>query len=233
MNGVGRIDGYMEMNKQMQQTEPSHTKNDSATQEIQTKLQGARQELKDLSYDNSLSSEEKAKKQKEIRKEISDLNRELRQRQLELQKEQRDKMKETEKEDKKEKNKIDDDQTRTGLSNVRVKTMLSADVDMEQVEAESRVVRDVSHQIDVLDTEIMLDITRNQNVEYKEKQKAELEDIVLGTNTSKTDILGKINGDIGKLVLEEQDDRDKVGEKLKEIQKQQEEQRNRIRIIID
>lgn len=67
---------------------------DSYSREIQRRIADAQKRLKELSSDESMTSEEKMKKRQEIQQEINDLNLQLRQHQMEQRREKQQEMKE-------------------------------------------------------------------------------------------------------------------------------------------
>lgn len=217
------VSGIGNAERQMQSAEMSQNQlNDSVTKDIQTKIQSEEQKLKDLSYDEMMSAEEKSKKRQEIRKEISDLNRELRQRQMELQQEKQQKAKEMEqeakaapKEDALKKSGIDEkereeEKEKTATEAAHISTVLGAKNNIERVETQTNAVKSVEHQIDVLDGEIHQDKMRGQDVENKKEQKRELENILIGSQ---------------KNIIQVEQNQGKA--------KEQQEEQQRIRVVID
>lgn len=249
MMEVNSISNMDNSSRQMQSVGQSQKQeNDSVTKDIQTKLQGEERKLKDLSYDNMMSAEEKSKKRQEIRKEISALNRELRQRQMELQREKQQKAQENsekttaeqvkEEDTRQQKNAEKESETEKevpeekGLSASRVTRMLSAEADMERAGVQSKVTKSIGHQVRVLEAEIGQDKMRGQDVEEKEKQKEKLENIVIKSNSSRADILNEVNKELEVLTEEElKGDRGNV-RKTANAQNGQGEEQKRIRISI-
>ena len=137
---------------------------DSITKSLQKQINDAQQQLRSLSENNTMSSEEKMKKRQEIQKQINDLNNQLRQHQMELKKEEREKKQE---ENKINKQNSSDVPNKNGMSQSNMESLITADSAMNQAKESGKVVTKLKGKEGVLESEIKLDESRGVNVDAK------------------------------------------------------------------
>ena len=163
INGANTQIGQMGMNQAM----------DPYSRNIQKQIVDAQKQLQELSSNEDMTLEEKSKKRQEIQQQISDLNMQLRQHQIEQRKEKQqaksssfdDMLGGTSKAGSKS----------TGLSHASMTAMISADNSIKQAKVEGSVAMGMNGKAGVLEAEIMLDKSRGNDTQAKEKQLAEVE----------------------------------------------------------
>ncbi|MBD5543677.1 MAG: hypothetical protein HDR01_05410 [Lachnospiraceae bacterium] len=168
INGVNTQAGQMGMS----QTTDSYSRN------IQNQIATAQEQLQELSSNENMTLEEKAKKRQEIQKQISDLNVQLRQHQIEQRRKKQQ-----------EKNSSSDDMLggtgnaggakagsqSTGLSQASMTAIISADNSMKQARIQGNVATRMEGRAGVLKSEIKQDAGNGASVERKEGELADIE----------------------------------------------------------
>ena len=151
--------------------------NDSVSKNIQNQIANAQKTLQELSANKDMSVEEKMKKRQEIQQQITELNQQLRQHQIEQRKEQQ--AKKSSMEDMlggSRKTASKSGKQGTGLSQVSMKVMISADSAMAQAKVQGSVANKMDGRAGVLEAEIKLDMARGDDVTKKKEELAELQE---------------------------------------------------------
>ena len=165
-------------------------KMDSESKEFQNQIASAQKQLKELTTNNELSAEEKAKKRQEIQKQITELNNQLRQHQMELRREQQEKKENKENMSLEEQNKAPQEKTlTTGISQTGMKAIISADSAISRAKAQGNVSMDIENRARVLQSEIKQDAEHGKDTKVKQKELEKLENKAIQTQGAKVEIL--------------------------------------------
>lgn len=159
---------------------------DSISKGIQSQIENAQKQLQELSSNKEMSTEEKMKKQQEIREQINDLNKQLRQHQIDQRKEMQE-MKQSSKDgvsNKKQSNVSKAGSQRTGLSKASMTAMISADSALSQAKNSDHIVTQMEGQKNVLAMEMKLDEQRGKDVTKKQGDMQDLEERIMKTEAS-------------------------------------------------
>ena len=191
INGLNGVNNTQAGGMNMMQT------NDSVSKNIQNQIANAQKQLQELSSNKEMSIEEKMKKRKEIQQQITDLNNQLRQHQIEQRKEQQAK-----------KTSMDDmlgGTRRTvpkggnqgvGLSQASMKAMMSADSAKAQAQVQGSVATKLEGRAGILESEIKLDSARGGNVEKKQEELAEVEQMAAEVQSAQMNTLAEANKEL-------------------------------------
>ena len=171
--------------------------NDSVSKNIQNQIANAQKQLQELSSNKEMSIEEKMKKRQEIQQQITDLNNQLRQHLTSQRKEQQAK-----------KTSMDDmigDTRKTapkggnqgvGLSQASMKAMMSADSAKAQAQVQGSVATKLEGRAGILESEIKLDSARGGNVEKKQEELAEVEQMAAEVQSAQMNTLAEANKEL-------------------------------------
>lgn len=168
--------------------------NDSVSKNIQNQIANAQKELQELSANKEMSIEEKMKKRQEIQQQITELNQQLRQHQIEQRKEQQ--AKKSSMEDMlggSRKTASKSGKQGTGLSQVSMKAMISADSAMLQAKVQGSVANKMDGRAGVLEVEIKLDMARGDDVTKKKEELAEVEQKAITAESAQMNTLADAN----------------------------------------
>lgn len=171
---------------------------DSVSKGIQSQIENAQKQLQELSSNKEMSTEEKIKKQQEIREQINDLNKQLRQHQIDQRKEMQE-MKQPSKDgvsNKKQSNISKAGSQGTGFSKASMTAMISADSALSQAKNCDHIATQMEGQKNVLAMEIKLDAQRGKDVTAKQGQMQDLEERIMETKASQIAALGTASKEI-------------------------------------
>lgn len=181
---------------------------DTVSKSLKNQIENAQNQLQELSSNDEMSMEEKMERRKELQKQISDLNSQLRQHQMEQRRAAREQqakesMMESENAETEAEQTAADGQT-TGLSRASMHAIISADSSMTQADLQGRVVTKMEGRARVLESEIKLDSARGQSTETKEKELADMERRASAASVSRMKMLGEANQTMKKAAKEDQ-----------------------------
>ncbi len=168
---------------------------DSVSKGIQGQIENAQKQLQELSSNKEMSTEEKIKKQQEIREQINDLNKQLRQHQIDQRKEMQE-MKQPSKDgvsNKKQSNISKVGSQGTGFSKASMTAMISADSALSQAKNCDHIATQMEGQKNVLAMEIKLDAQRGKDVTKKQGDMQDLEERIMKTEASQIAALNMAN----------------------------------------
>ena len=193
--------------------------NDSVSKNIQNQIANAQKELQELSANKEMSIEEKMKKRQEIQQQITELNQQLRQHQIEQRKEQQ--AKKSSMEDMlggSRKTASKSGKQGTGLSQVSMKAMISADSAMAQAKVQGSVANKMDGRAGVLEAEIKLDMARGDDATKKKEELAEVGQKAITAETAQLNTLADANKELEAAAKAEQqaekiEDKDKKTDK--------------------
>ena len=199
--------------------------NDSYSKNIQSQIANAQKQMQELGENKEMPLEEKMKKRQEIQQQISDLQNQLRQHQIEQRKESRQK-KGTSMDDMRGGKRLAPKQCgrSTGMSNVSMKAILSADSSMDQVKIQGAAKGQAEGKAGVLKAEIKLDSGRGGDTKKKEEELAKTEEKVNEISQSQMNALSDINKK-----LDEAAKADKETEKTEEKEKAKKKEAEKIK----
>ena len=199
---IGKVDGA---GKALQMGR--NQENDAYSKGIQSQIMNKQKELQELSGREDLSLEERMKERQALRKEITDLENQLRQHQTELrrEKEQEKRASMEEQLDEKERLQNTSEGKKQGISGRVMKSLISADMSMEQAEVQSSVKTRLEGQKSVLETELQLDTGRGRSTWQKEEELAGLEEKVQNAAVFMVDILSDSREELAKVKEKEED----------------------------
>ena len=197
--------------------------NDSVSKNIQNQIANAQKELQELSANKEMSIEEKMKKRQEIQQQITELNQQLRQHQIEQRKEQQ--AKKSSMEDMlggSRKTASKSGKQGTGLSQVSMKAMISADSAMAQAKVQGSVANKMDGRAGVLEAEIKLDMARGDDVTKKKEELAEVGQKAITAETAQLNTLADANKELEAAAKADQqaektEDKDKNEDKKNRI----------------
>lgn len=177
---------------------------DSESKDFQNQIASAQNQLKELTANNEMSAEEKAKKRQEIQKQITELNNQLRQHQIELRRQQQ------EKEENggdmplgEQRESTNEENLTTGMSHTGMKAMISANSAIGRAKAQGNVSMEIAGRARVLQGEIKQDAERGKNTEIKQKELENLERKAMKAQEAKMEILTGTVREIRKAAKEE------------------------------
>lgn len=166
LNGVGVQSGTAQMTQEA----------DSFSKNIQNQIANAQKRLQDLSSNEDVSIEEKMKKRQEIQQEITNLNQQLRQHQIEQRKEKQAKNSSAQDLTGSANNgKAATKEKSSGLSQVSMQAMISADSSMKQAKVQGSVATRMEGRSGILESEIKLDAQRGMDTQKKEEELANVQ----------------------------------------------------------
>lgn len=168
---------------------------DSVSKGIQGQIENAQKQLQELSSNKEMSTEEKIKKQQEIREQINDLNKQLRQYQIDQRKEMQQPSKDGVS-NKKQSNISKAGSQGTGFSKASMTAMISADSALSQAKNCDHIATQMEGQKNVLAMEIKLDAQRGKDVTAKQGQMQDLEERIMETKASQIAALGTASKEI-------------------------------------
>lgn len=164
---------------------------DPVSKNIQKQIENLQDQLREISKNEKMSSEEKMERRMELQKQISDLNNQLRQHQMEKQREKQQPANVT------NANAADKTQTAdepvTGITKAGMQSIISADTAITQAEVTHKTVTQMEGRAGVLEIEIKLDAGRQNSVESKEMELAKTKQIAENATSSQMNILEKAN----------------------------------------
>ena len=190
---------------------------DSESKEFQNQIASAQNQLKELTANNELSAEEKAKKRQEIQKQITELNNQLRQHQIELRREQQEKEENGENVSLGEQSEeAEEERLATGMSQTGMKAIISADSAISRAKAQGNISMEVESRARVLQSEIKQDAERGKDTKVKQKELEKLESKAIKTQGAKMEILTGAVREIRKAAQKEiQTDKKNGKEKMR------------------
>lgn len=163
---------------------------DSESKEFQNQIASAQNQLKELTANNELSAEEKAKKRQEIQKQITELNNQLRQHQMELRREQQEKEENGEKMSFGEQSESSQEEPlTTGISQTGMKAIISAGSAISRAKAQGNVSMEIESRARVLQSEIKQDAEHGKDTKVKQKELEKLENKAIQAQGAKMEIL--------------------------------------------
>lgn len=163
---------------------------DSESKEFQNQIASAQNQLKELTANNELSAEEKAKKRQEIQKQITELNNQLRQHQMELRREQQVKEENGEKMSFGEQSESSQEEPlTTGMSQTGMKAIISAGSAISRAKAQGNVSMGIESRARVLQSEIKQDAEHGKDTKVKQKELEKLENKAIQAQGAKMEIL--------------------------------------------
>lgn len=180
---------------------------DAQSKNIKKQIAEAEKKLQEISANEELSLEEKAKKRQETQKQISDLRMQLRQHEMELRRQRQEEKKAAE-------NHVGEQQKSKGqggeLTAAGMQAVISADSSMKQAKVQQSVSEKMEGRAGVLEAEIEQDRRGGGNTEAKEAELAEMRKradsaLAVGMNTLK-----EAGRKMGRAVKEEQGDVEKA-----------------------
>lgn len=184
-----KIGGVGGANAQMGQMRSQTT--DPVSKNIQKQIEDLEDQLKEISSDKKMSSEEKMQRRMELRKQISDLNNQLRQHQMEKQRENQQKVnaKLTKAVDKTQ----GADKAAAGITQAGMQALISADASMAQARVTQKTVKQLEGRAGVLEMEMKSNAGGQNAVESKEKQLQKTKELAKNATASQMNILKKAN----------------------------------------
>ncbi len=185
---------------------------DDVSRNLQNQIRIKQQELRQLSEKKDLNPEEIAKKQQEIKKEIAELNSQLRQHQMQNRSKQNNGTSIEDMLGTANQNKASDSDKGSGLSVSSMEAMAAADASMKQSEVQDSIGTKMKGRTRILKEEIRLDKVRGVSTEDKEAELAETEEKVNKAVASSVGMAKKA-GDTIKEANEKEDKEDKKGDK--------------------
>lgn len=151
--------------------------NDPYSRQIKQQIADAQKQLQELSSNQDMSPEEKAKKRQELQKEINDLNMQLKQHQIELRKEKQQENGPTMDDMLGGSNKVKNGKSgneSTGISQAGMTAMISADTSLKMADVQGSVATRMEGRAGVLEAEIKLDASRGGDVSKKQEELADI-----------------------------------------------------------
>lgn len=180
---------------------------DAYSKNIEEQIRNAEKKLQDLSKDDKIPPDERMKKQQEIRKEITELQTQLRQHEMEIRQEERQKKASgTSMEDMlggETHTKGKGGKKGTGFSDAGMKAMISADVSIKQADVQGAVKTTMEGKAGVLESEIKLDKDRGTDTAKKEAELADLQAGVSDLTSDQMKTLSAANKEMEKAGEEE------------------------------
>lgn len=199
-----KIGGVSEQSSQIGQAGMSQM-TDAVSKNLQTQIMNAQRQLKDLSSNEELSSEEKMEKRKEIQQQLADLNSQLRKHQIEMRQEKQQSKESQSKEvfgEKKEASKQDETKA-IGMSDKSMKAMISADTAVSFAKSQGSLKTALEGRVDVLEVEIAQDASRGGATESKEEELEDLEKRLSNVTGSQVENLSLASDEIQTAMQEE------------------------------
>lgn len=201
------INGINGANTQMGQAGMNRP-TDSYSRNIQNQIANAQNQLQELSSNEEMTPEEKMKKRQEMKQQINDLNRQLKQHQMEQRKEKQQE-KETSMDDVLGGTKGGRSGGKSaGLSQAGMTAMISADASIKQSKVQGSVTTKMEGRERVLESEIKLDEMGGQDTTKKREELADVEQTAMKAAASQMETLGEANKAMKEAA--EADDRDNM-----------------------
>lgn len=190
---------------------------DSEGKNLQNQIVGEQKRLKELNVNNDLNAEEKTKKRKEIQKQITELNNELKQHQIQQRREQQEKEKDREGMSVEEKGESQEEEKslERGVSQTGMKVIVSADSAISQAKAQESVAMTIDSKVRVLQGEIKQDTGRGKDTKMKQKELENLQDKAIRAKAANMEILADVVLDIKQSVEKENQIDKKNGQEKK------------------
>lgn len=190
---------------------------DSEGKNLQNQIVGEQKRLKELNVNNDLNAEEKTKKRKEIQKQITELNNELKQHQIQQRREQQEKEKDREGMSLEEKGESQEEEKslERGVSKTGMKVIVSADSAISQAKAQENVAMTIDSKVRVLQGEIKQDTGRGKDTKMKQKELENLQDKAIRAKAANMEILADVVLDIKQSVEKENQIDKKNGQEKK------------------
>ena len=187
---------------------------DSVSKNIRDQIANAQNQLQEISSNKEMSVEQKMKRRQEIQQQISDLNNQLRQHQIEQRKQQQEKKMSKDggmNRENQEGLASKENLPKTGLTQDRMKAMISADSSVKQAKIQGNTADSFEHRADIVKVEIELDIARasnvvgrTANVSGKYAELAKVEQKAEDAMNSQAKTLGEVNTEIKETQEKEQ-----------------------------
>lgn len=190
--------------------------NDPYSRQIKQQIADAQKRLQELSSNQDMTPEEKAKKRQELQKEISDLNMQLKQHQIDLRKEKQQENGPTMDDMLGGSNKVKNGKTGSesaGISQANMTAMISADTSLKMADVRGSVATRMEGKAGVLEAEIKLDAARGGDVRKKQEELAEVEKKAGEATASQMTSLADANKTMKEAAKSDQADDDKTDEK--------------------
>ena len=146
---------------------------DSYSENIQRQIDSIRQQMQELSQNDSITMEEKMKKRQQMQQQINELNNELRKHQIEQRRQKQEERSSMDRMLPDASGNAED--SGNAISASQMKSMISADSSMTVAKAEKRTASELEGKAKVLEGEIRSDAGRGVDVEKKQKQLQDLE----------------------------------------------------------
>lgn len=223
VNGIGGAGAPT--NTQAMGTDPGKQA-DPVSRDLQKQIEKLKNDLKEISANQDMSTDAKMKKRQEIQKQISELEIQLRQHQIEVKKEERQKKKDTSSFDDligaKPQEKQDAGQN-TGMSSGSMEAMISADVSMKQAGVNGSTAKKMEGRANVLEVEISLDSSRNgsSNTGLKEAELAKAKETAEKATASQMESLAQAGETLQEAAKEEKADKQKEDDEAKAADKEE------------
>ena len=178
---------------------------DPITKSLQNQIIDLQKQLQELSSNETMSVEEKLKKQQEIQMQIADLNNQLRQHQMDLRK-----------------GKVEKAASDSSGQQAAMNTMISAEALLKQAKMQGSLSDKMEKRAAVLKSEMGLDTDHgvSGSIESKKKELARAEQAALDAKASQMQSLGEANKELeeGKKAEETKDKTDKTEEPAKKTE---------------
>ena len=190
--------------------------NDPYSRHIKQQIADAQKRLQELSSNQDMTPEEKAKKRQELQKEISDLNMQLKQHQIDLRKEKQQENGPTMDDmlggsDKMKNGKAENESA--GISQASMTAMISADTSMKMADVQGSVATRMEGKAGVLEAEIKLDASRGGDVRKKQEELADVTKKAEEATASQMTSLADANKKMKEAAKSDQTAADKTDEK--------------------
>lgn len=181
---------------------------DSVSKNIQNQIANAQKKLSELSSNESLSVEEKAKKRQEIQEEIMNLKNQLKQHQAEQRKEkQQIKISFMENNFNESKNVFKNRDIYVSSTNMQ--NIISASSNISHARIQQASSKRLEGRSRVLESEIKMDASRGSNVEAKKEKLEEIKEKITSINISNINSLSNANKKLEDVENKEQLAKDK------------------------
>lgn len=190
--------------------------NDPYSRQIKQQIADAQKRLQELSSNQDMTPEEKAKKRQELQKEISDLNMQLKQHQIDLRKEKQQENGPSMDDmlggpDKMKNGKAGNESS--GISQANMTAMLSADTSLKMADVQGSAATRMEGKAGVLEVEIKLDAARGGDVSRKQEELADVTKKAEEATASQMTSLADANKKVEEAAKSDQAAADKTDEK--------------------
>ncbi len=186
---------------------------DSYSKNLQRQIANAQKQLQELSSNKEMTPEEKKEKQQEIRQQVNDLNRQLRQYQMEQRRAEhpeKQQSKGSSMEDRFGQN-AQTGRKSAGLSQASMTAMISADTSIKQAKVQGSVAAGMEGRAGVLETEIKLDEARGGDVTKKKEELADVTQKAQAAAASQMNTLAEAGKDVEEAAEAERTERKASG----------------------